>query len=85
MDCLLMPLSLFLTAVRATWLSRCRAVFDDYTGSGAVPTARSERSDATRAGLWVSSQRSEREQAIEEGAIASQRLPQILGAGLLAV
>ena len=33
----------------------------------------------------VSLQRSEREQAIEEGAIASQCLTQILGAGLLAV
>ena len=35
--------------------------------------------------LRVSSPHSEREQAIEEGAIASQCLPQILGGGLLAV
>ena len=41
---------------------------------------------ANRAGpLRVSSQRSEREQAIEEGAIASQCLPQVLGGGLFAV
>ena len=51
-----------------------------------LPTARSERNDANmRAGSGIDLQRSEREQAIEEGAIASQCLPQILGGGLLAV
>ena len=49
-----------------------------------LPGARGMK--ANRAGpLRVSSQRSEREQAIEEGAIASQCLPQVLGRGLFAV
>jgi hypothetical protein len=49
-----------------------------------LPTARSERNDANMRGRFrISSPHSEREQAIEEGAIASQCLPQILGGGLL--
>jgi hypothetical protein len=51
-----------------------------------LATAQSERDDANmRAGSGVSSPHSEREQAIEEEAMAYQCLPQILGGGLLAV
>ena len=54
---------------------------------GWLPTARSERNDdAKDAGRFrFSSPHSEREQAIEERAMAYQCLPQILGGGLLAV
>jgi hypothetical protein len=50
-----------------------------------LPTARSKRMTPTCGPVPGGSPHSEREQAIEEEAIAYQCLPQILGGGLLTV